>query len=190
VQRLSDDPRPIVLVGMRCAGKSTLGRALAAALGRPFVDLDDEVLRWAALSGRSAGSVAELLEREGEPTFRRLEAERLRMLLEPAPRIVLAAGGGVVERADARSLLARAARCFMLSVPVDVLRARMGPEEAARRPALLGGDPVAELGELLARREEWYRAVAHHVVDAAPPVDEVLAALLERLERTDGDSPS
>ena len=190
----SDDPRPIVLIGMRCAGKSTVGRRLAEALGRPFVDLDDEVLRWAGLSGHRARSVGELLARDGEPAFRRLEAERLRMLLEPSPRLVLATGGGVVERADSRALLARAARCLWLSVPTDVLRARMEAEPTAaaraRRPGLLGADPAAELPALLDRREGWYRAVAERVVDGAAPVDAVVHGLIDELEQRDGDSSS
>ena len=149
---------------------TTLGRELARELGRAFVDGDEETLRFGRYSGWKVATVGELLERAGQARFRDLEAAALRRQLEPAPRIVLATGGGVVERGDNRTWLARTSRCVYLSVPDETLAARLRADPTPR-PALLGSDAVAEIAALRARREPFYRALAEVVIecgDAAP----------------------
>ena len=165
---------------MRCSGKSTVGRRLAELLERPFLDLDEELVK----AARSAGSPGEFLRREGVEAFRELEAEVLgRVLLgrvlgaareDKSP--VLATGGGVVERPGNRLLLASSAVCVWLDVPAEVLRRRMSlqPEPSVERPALEGEDPLEEIPRLLARRAEFYQGLAAHVVEAGSgSVDEV-----------------
>lgn len=170
--------RPVVaLLGLRCSGKSTLGRALAARLARPFVDLDDELLVQARRAGFPADSAGALLAQHGEALFRVLEADALRRVLEPGPRIVLATGGGVVERSDNRAWLARAAHGILLDVPLPVLVARRAAD-ASSRPLLAGRDPATEYAELWRRRAPLYRALAAAELACgdAPP-----EALVERL---------
>lgn len=178
--------RPLALVGMRCAGKTMTGWVLARRLDRRFVDLDDEVVRFARHAGHAVSSIAELLGEAGLATFRELEADVLKKLLEPAPRIVLATGGGVVERPDNRAWLARVPCTVWLSVPLEILSARMRAGATNRpplRPALLGGeDPVAELPALLARREPYYRATAELVVECGEePPDALAERILQEL---------
>jgi len=156
----------IALLGLRCSGKTTVARLLAAELGLPYIDLDDELVRAGCHAGWRAASVGELLERADRAVFRDLEAGVLRRLLEPCPRLVLATGGGVVERPDNRTWLARAARCVFLSVPLEILAARLRADPAPR-PPLLGLDAVAELGALRARREAHYRALAEVEIECA-----------------------
>jgi shikimate kinase len=161
----------IALVGLRCSGKTTVGRLLAAELALPFVDLDEELVRAGRYAGWRAGSAGELLERAGVAVFRDLEAGLLRRTLEPSPRIVVATGGGVVERPDNRAWLERVARSVYLLVPLETLAARMRADPALR-PPLSGRDAVEEIGELRARREPFYRALSEVVIecgDAAPP---------------------
>lgn len=165
---------PIALLGLRCSGKSTVGRLLARRLARPFVDLDEEVLRFAQHAGRGADSVGELLDRSGLGHFRDLEACVLKKLVEPSPALVLATGGGVVERADNRTWLRRVARCVWLSVPVERLQERMRLD-STHRPPLLGGDPIAEVPELLARRAPWFRELAEVELEAGDRPPDVLA---------------
>ncbi len=167
--------RTIALVGMRCAGKTVTGWVLARRLGRSFVDLDDEVLRFARQTGHPASSIAELLNEPGLAVFRDLEAGVLKKLLEPAPCVVLATGGGVVERADNRAWLARVPLTVWLSVAVGVLQARMR-NAGVERPPLLGDDPVAEVPALLARRRGHYRALADLDLDCGEDAPDVLAA--------------
>jgi len=174
--------RPLALVGMRCAGKTMTSWVLARRLDRRFVDLDDEVLRFARHAGHPVSSIAELLGEAGLAAFRELEADVLKKILEPAPRVVLATGGGVVERADNRAWLARVPCTVWLSVPLDILSARMRAG-ATDRPALLGGDdPVAELPALLARREPYYRGTAELVVECGEePPDALAERILQEL---------
>lgn len=170
------DPRPIALVGLRASGKTTLGKLLAERIGRTFVDLDEEVSREdAALRAttvlRPAG---EILETEGEPRFRDLEERALERVLSRTDSIVIATGGGVVERPRNRMLLRTRARCLWLQVPVAELQRRMR-SDPTMRPALLGRDPVEEVAALAQRRDAWYRDVQAMAI----PWTEAPAAILE-----------
>lgn len=166
--------RPIALLGLRCSGKSTVGRMLARRLGRRLVDLDDEILRFGGYAGTSEETLGDLLDRIGLGRFRDLEAGVLKKLLEPAPCVVLATGGGVVERADNRAWLSRVPLCVWLSVPVDVLQERLARDDTYR-PALLGRDPVSEVPDLLSRRAGHYRELAEVVIEAGERPPDVLA---------------
>lgn len=176
----------LALLGLRCSGKSTVGRLLAQELGRAFVDQDEETLRFGRQAGWRVATVGELLARAGEARFRELEAVALRRLLEPCPELVLATGGGVVERADNRTWLARTARCVLLVVPSELLSQRLR-RDPTERPALLGTDAATELDRLWTRREPLYRAVAEVVIEcgeAAPP--EIVRRVLEATTRAAG----
>ncbi|HEU4565884.1 MAG TPA: shikimate kinase [Gemmatimonadaceae bacterium] len=148
--------RHIVLVGLPGAGKSTVGRAAAPRLGRPFLDFDEEIER------RTAMSVAELFARWGEPRFRALERELTRELLH-APPMVLAPGGGWIANADMVALLRPSARIIYLRLRPETALARLG-DAALSRPLLRVSDPLAELRRLLDRRAAHYLA-ADHVLD-------------------------
>lgn len=172
----------LALLGLRCSGKTTVGRQLGAELGLPFLDLDEELVRSGRYAGWRVASVGELLERAGQAVFRDLEAWCLRRVLEPSQRVVLATGGGVVERPDSRAWLARSARCIYLAVPLEILAARLRADPASR-PPLLGLDAAEELAELRARREPHYRALAEVVIECgdAPPT-ELVARIRSALE--------
>ncbi len=159
---------PIALVGVRCSGKTTVGRALAELLGAPFVDLDDEV---ALIAG--AADAGAVLGELGLETFRRLESRALERVLTEADRPggagVVATGGGVVEAPVNRQWLALRTRCVWLRAEPELLRARMRADLAdpatPARPALTGADPLAEIEAVLERREALYAAVATMHVD-------------------------
>ncbi|MEX1023619.1 MAG: shikimate kinase [Planctomycetota bacterium] len=172
--------RPIVLVGLRGVGKSSVGRRLAAHVGRRFLDLDERLLRTAREAGHPAESIAVLYELVGPSRFRDLEAVALRQVLEPGILCVLATGGGAVERVDSRTWLLRAGFCVWLTEELPVIAERVR-RDGAKRPALLGEDPVDELPALLRRREPLYRAVEHLVVaGAGRGVDEIAREIVER----------
>jgi shikimate kinase len=166
-------PGNVVLIGMRASGKTTLGRALAERIGRPFTDLDEEVGR---LSGRSAEA---LLRDEGEAAFRAVEARAL----AAAARLedhVIATGGGAVLHGPAFAALAATGTVVWLAAAPGTLHARAA---AAPRPPLTAAAPAEEVAELLRRREPLYRAAAQFVVRSDGP-DPILA-LLHVLRSTD-----
>ena len=166
----------VTLIGSRGTGKSTVGGLLATRLGEPFLDAD------VVLEERCGTSIAEFIRGRGESAFRDAESELLGELLERPG--VLGTGGGVVVRTENRALLRRRGRpVIWLTAPADVIRARLAadPLTAVRRPALIGGDPLAEIETLLQNREPLYRETADVVVDAAAPVDEVVARIVALL---------
>ncbi|MBL8860526.1 MAG: shikimate kinase [Planctomycetes bacterium] len=177
------DLRPIALVGLRASGKSTLGRLLATRLCRAFVDLDDEIAREdAALRGASSQRPAGLiLAAEGEPRFRDLEERALERVLSRTEPLVLATGGGVVERARNRLLLRTRARCVWLQVPVEELQRRMRADPTPR-PALLGGDPLEEVASVLQRRRAWFQELEPRVLACAGRAEDLVNAVLLALE--------
>jgi shikimate kinase/3-dehydroquinate synthase len=161
--------RHIALVGFMGAGKTTLGMRLSARIGRPFVDLDREIERSARRT------IGELFRRDGEATFRVLEAERALSTLRSEAPAVVALGGGAVETAQIRDALRE--RALTVVVEVDV--------ETAWQRVAGTGRPLAQNPEqfraLYERRRALYDEVADvrtHEVD-----DVVLAALGIRIER-------
>lgn len=174
----------IALVGMRGAGKTSVGRVLAAELVLPFVDLDERTLEAGRHAGHAAGSPGELLALAGEAVFRELEAWALRGLLEPQVECVVACGGGVVEREDNRTWLARSAFVIWLQATLAALRARIAAGGSSR-PPLLGSDAVAEVEELLMRRSPLYAAVADLSVPSTDGTPEDLARKIRALLPTE-----
>lgn len=165
----------VALIGMRCSGKSVTGRALAAKLGLPFLDLDEELLVDAGHAGVHAPSAGALLMDVGQLAFRGFESSALRRVLEPCQQVVLATGGGALESPANRGWLKRAARCVWLRADVDVLHRRMQADDSLR-PALLGRDPLAEVGELLKRRSANYAALSELEVDTGNQEPELSAS--------------
>ncbi len=162
-------PVRLALIGLMGSGKTRLGRDLGLRLQWPFADAD------ALLTGAAGASIGELFATEGEARFREREAAILGVLANrPAP-LVVATGGGVVERDDNRALLNR---------EFTVVWLRIAPQEAFRRvghkpdrPLLAGGDPSGVLHDLSRRREPLYRALADLTLDT--DVDTVTEDLME-----------
>jgi shikimate kinase len=169
--------RTLVLVGMMGAGKSSVGRRLAAALDLPFRDADEEIERAA---GRS---VSDIFAERGEAEFREGERRVIARLLDEPPH-VLATGGGAFVNPDTRAVVARKGFSIWLKAEPEVLARRVGRKDT--RPLLKGKDPRQVLAELLAAREPSYRQADLIVESADAPhhatVDIIIAALKARLE--------
>ena len=147
----------VYLTGFMGSGKTTAGRRLAERLGMPFVDLDQEVER------RAEMTVREIFERQGEPSFRRLEAEALRALLAE-PDLVVATGGGTMAfEANAR-LIQASGLSVWLNPSFATIVARIGGRGKADRP--LFKDEVEALA-LYRERLPAYRR-ADLTLDIAP----------------------
>lgn len=157
----------IVLVGFMGAGKTTVGRALAAWLGRTFVDTDELI---AAAAGRS---IADIFAEDGEPFFRRLEAEAIIEVLTGAPAVVSLGGGAVGTRAVREALAGH--RVVFLDVGYDEALARVGADSG--RPVLARPD----LPELYAARQQLYREVASVTVSSAAESGQSAEQIVDQL---------
>ena len=158
----------IVLVGFMGAGKTTVGRLLAAELGVPFTDSDH------VIEDRAGKPIRQIFAYDGEPAFRALEHQVIADLLA-GPDIVLAVGGGAVEHPLTRKLLAEAPVAFL----------RVGYDEALRRVGGDGGRPMLarhDIADVYAARQAAYAAVATLTadVDGRSPED-ISAGILARL---------
>lgn len=149
-------PGSLFLVGPMGAGKSTIGRQLAKALSRTFLDSDKEV------EDRTGVDIPLIFELEGEAGFRAREHGVIDELTQ-RPGIVLATGGGAVLDPDNRRHLHERGQVIYLETSVDQQLARTARDR--NRPLLQTEDPRARLEELMRVREPLYREVAHHVVD-------------------------
>src|SRR6185295_1900868 len=125
--------RLVVLVGMMGAGKSTIGRRLAARLRLPFIDADSEIETAAGMS------IPEIFEIHGEPHFRDGEARVIARLLESGPA-VLATGGGSFMREETRSRVREKAVSVWLKADADIIMRRV--KRRADRPLLQTADPA------------------------------------------------
>jgi shikimate kinase len=169
-------PRSIVLIGMMGAGKSSIGRRLAARLAIPFVDADVEIEEAAGMA------IADIFAAYGEPYFRAGEARVIARLLDQGPQ-VLATGGGAFMNEQTRAKIRETAVSVWLKADLDVLARRL--RRRNDRPLLKTADPVATLANLLAEREPVYgkadvtvvsRDTVHDVI-----VGEIIAAICNRL---------
>jgi shikimate kinase len=170
--------RTIVMVGMMGAGKSSIGRRLAARLGLPFVDADTEIERAAN------ATIPEIFETHGEAYFRDGERRVIQRLLDGAPK-VLATGGGAFVNPETRAAIGAAGVSIWLKADRDLILHRV--KRRSNRPLLKTADPGAVIDRLLAERDPIYaeadihvqsRDVAHDIV-----IGDILVALDEWLDR-------
>jgi shikimate kinase len=162
--------RSIVLVGMMGAGKSSIGRRLAARLRIAFIDADTEIETAAGMT------ITEIFARHGEPYFRAGEARVIARLLGSGPQ-VLATGGGAVVDPQTRALIVQKAISIWLKADLDVLM---------RRTKRRSDRPLAEqIKTLLPQREPLYAQANLTVQSRDEPhdavVDDMIAGLADKL---------
>lgn len=160
--------RPVAIVGMRAAGKTTLGRALAERLGSRFVDTDDVFVT-------AHGEITAFVAENGWPAFREAEQRIVADALQPG--CVVATGGGAIESETTRGALRARACVLYVEAPLGLLQQRV---RGSGRPSLTGAPIDDEIEPVLTRRAPLYRAVAHRTVDATLPTDEQLEAAMRR----------
>jgi shikimate kinase len=169
-------PRLVVLVGMMGAGKSTIGRRLAARLKLPFVDADSEIEAAAGMT------IPEIFEIHGEPHFRDGEARVIARLLESGPA-VLATGGGSFMREETRQRIGDKAVSIWLKADADIIMRRV--RRRADRPLLQTADPAGTVSRLITEREPIYQhadiTIASREIPHEKIVDECIEALHRRL---------
>ena len=168
--------KTVVLVGMMGAGKTAVGRALAAKLGVSILDSDPEIEAAANLT------IPEIFERDGEAFFRKRESEVIARLLERAPGILSTGGGAFLAEVNRTNISDRGVSVW-LDADLDLLWNRV--RHKATRPLLRTADPRGTLAELYHARVPIYRLADLHVTSAPSlsidaMANRVIAKLLTR----------
>jgi shikimate kinase len=168
--------KTVVLVGMMGAGKTAVGRALAAKLDVPFLDSDHEIETAAAMT------IAEIFERDGEPFFRSRETQVIQRLLEGDP-CVLSTGGGAYLSDRNREMITAKGTAVWLNADLDLLWSRVRHRDT--RPLLKTPDPFGTLKGLYEARVPIYQLADLSVrsqtdLSVQAMADKVIAALATR----------
>lgn len=166
------DGRPIVLVGMMGAGKTTVGRRLAARLGRHFVDSDEEVEKAAGMT------IEDIFAAHGEADFRAGEVRVIARLLKDRD-LVLGTGGGAFMNADTRALVKASAVSVWIKAEFELLFQRV--QRRSNRPLLKTANPRQTLQELIDKRYPVYAEADVTVVSEDVPQDQVASAVIDAL---------
>ena len=156
----------IILIGMPGCGKSTVGKALAEALGKQFVDADEELVK------TYGKSIPDIFAEEGEAGFRVKETAVLKELGKKSG-LVIATGGGCVTKAENYPLLHQNGTIFWLKRELDLLPTDGRPLSQSQK-----------LTEMYAKREPMYRSFADHIIDNNGNLTTTLEAIRQKLEET------
>lgn len=177
--------KPIVLVGMMGAGKTSVGRRLANQLGFEFVDSDIEIEAAADMS------IPEIFESHGEDYFRSGEQRVIARLLKDKNQ-VLATGGGAFMNAETRDLIQQQALSVFIKADLDLLFERVS--RRANRPLLQTADPKGTLGKLIDERYSTYEQADITVLSRDVPQDamasDIATAILIHLKTKSSNSKS
>ncbi len=150
----------IVLIGYRGTGKTTVGRALAEKLKRPFYDAD------VFLEGKLATTIAEMVAKEGWHFFRQKEKEIIRELSAKKDSVIATGGGAVMDRENV-GFLKKNGFFILLTADIDTMVKRIlgDVSSTVKRPELLDGDIYRETKTLIEQRMPIYKQVAHFSID-------------------------
>lgn len=171
LQELSQ--RLLVIVGMPGAGKSTLGKRLAAQLNLPFIDADAEIEAAAGMA------VPEIFAQFGEPAFREGERRVIARLLKGKPCVLATGGGAFMDPQTRANIKAAGALSLWLNVALDNLASRTA--RATNRPLIQNQDPRASLLPLWEKRAPTYALADVSVVCDERPAEENAACALAAL---------
>lgn len=161
----------IVLIGYRGTGKSTVGRQLAARLGRVLVSTDAEIVK------RAKRTIPEIVAREGWEYFRDLESSICREL-SSRDQLVVDTGGGTILRTENIEALKNNGAVFWLMASVETIAKRIGGDN--QRPSLTGSQSfVDEIQSVLRERTPKYQAAADHMITTDDrSIDQLVETLL------------
>jgi shikimate kinase len=161
----------IVLIGYRGTGKSTVGRLLAARLGRELVSTDAEIVK------RAQRTIPEIVAQQGWDYFRDLESDICRELAS-RDQLVIDTGGGAILRAENVEALKKDGTLFWLTASVETIAKRIGGDN--QRPSLTGTKSfIDEIQDVLRERTPKYRAAADHIIRTDDrSIDQLVETLL------------
>jgi shikimate kinase len=168
--------RNIILIGYRATGKTTVGKLVAQALHRQFVDLDQ------VLEEEAGESIPVIVQRYGWDDFRGREKKLVGRYADQEG-LVLATGGGVVLDFDNVRYLKKKGLIFWLTASPQEIQTRLirDQQEIDRRPSLTGSNPVSEVEEVLRQRQPLYQAAADIIISTSQDSVEQVAHQIVKL---------
>ncbi len=146
----------LTLIGPMASGKSTIGRLLATELNMPFIDTDE----W--IEAHTGLSVSEIFETQGEASFRSLETQALKTLLQQED-LILATGGGIITTQENHTLLKQNSHIIYLKISPEAQLQRLSNDNT--RPLLATENKKAILIKLQTEREPLYQRLAQSTID-------------------------
>lgn len=170
-----DIKKPIVLIGLMGAGKTTVGTALSKELGLNFFDADN------VLEKEAGRTIPQIFEAEGEPYFRDLERKTIRDLVRRPQRVVISVGGGAFMDSATRRLIQDKAISIYLDASSEELKRRVGSGEG--RPLLDGVDIGHKLRILKEERDPIYRGADYIIVTKSESVDETVRRVIKAIQK-------
>jgi shikimate kinase len=162
--------RPLVLVGMMGAGTTTVGRRLAARLGRHFVDSDEEIEKAAGMT------IEDIFATRGEAEFRTGEVRVIARLLKDRD-LVLGTGGGAFMNAETRALVQSSAVSVWIKADFELLFQRV--QRRSNRPLLKTANPRQTLQDLIDKRYPIYAEADVTVISTDVPQDQVATEVMD-----------
>jgi XRE family transcriptional regulator, aerobic/anaerobic benzoate catabolism transcriptional regulator len=166
----------ITLIGLRGAGKTTLGQRLAKLRAVPFFELDREVER------EYGATIGEILQLQGQPGYRRFERDALQKVLSSNPAAVIEAGGGLAADPETLPLLLEGSLAVWVRASPEEHMQRV-IDQGDLRPMARSREAMRELKDILSAREPFYRQAHLHLNTSGRSVEESLAELAEMIGR-------
>ncbi len=167
----------VVLIGFRCAGKSTVGRALAERLKFEFLDCDEYI------EGKTHLTIREIFDIAGEAHFRKIEAEAIAEVSRLDTKVIATGGGAALRYRNIRNLK-RHGIVFFLEVGAQVAFERLHDDPASpqRRPSLTNLDPLTEMKQQVEFRRPYYLGAADFLIRTeARPIRDVVEEIMLHL---------
>ena len=158
--------RPIILIGLPGAGKTTAAPHAATLLDSSWCDLDARIV------AEAGQSIPAIFAEQGEPRFRELERLAMQRALEEPPQVIAAGAGWAAQEGNLAAVTGRALIIYMSLTPAHAARRLAGN---AGRPLLAGDPPEQRIAELLTARDRWYR-LADIEIDVGDSPPEAVAA--------------
>ena len=164
----------LFLIGYRCTGKTSVGKALARRLGWPFMDTDRMIVQ------TTGTSIARMVDENGWPFFREQERQVMETV-SAVNRQVVATGGGIVLDARNVSAMKRSGTVVWLTASEKTIEERMLADDATagNRPSLTGQGLIGEITSVLSERRPLYEMAADVAIDTD---HEKIAAICDRIQ--------
>ena len=174
----------LFLIGYRCTGKTTIGKAIAAAIEWSFVDADTLLVR------ECGKPIKEIVDTEGWDAFRRMERSTLKQICTADRQIVATGGGVVLDKANIKAMKTRG-MVIWLGATAETIQKRMLQDKNTGnfRPALTDKGRMEEIEDLLLKRNPYYKSAGDFSIHTDNvPINEITQTIIDKLNKSSGDT--